>query len=200
VGVFNVIASFVSGLLGPIVQWAQRRQELAAAKQAADDEYKLQELKNQDSDNIASGKRVAAQLKAYAAWFRYVMVGIYMYPFVMVQFSKEQAITAIANMNALPPGYNESVALIIFAIVGIPVGAGMAQSVFGSLTGYFQGKREAAYNHEQTVVQLKLNREAVISDLTASLGGKMDQRTIDMVHKAINAGDDDPSNDGTTRS
>lgn len=197
-GIAGIIASMLSGILGPIVKWAQRKQEMQAAKQASDDAYKLQELKNQDSDNVSSGKRVAAQLKAYAAWFRYAMVAIYMYPFVMVQFSKENAIIAIANMNALPPGYNESIALIIFAVVGIPVGSSMAQSVFGSLTGYFQNKRDAQYGHEQEVARITLDRTAVFADLQKSLGGKMNQATVDMVNKALNAGDEDPSNDGTT--
>jgi hypothetical protein len=125
------------------------------------------------------------------------MIGLWFYPWVMVQFSSTQALKIFTNMTQLPPFYSESCVLIMFAIVGIPVGSKMAGTVFESVTGYFQGKRDAQYGHEQEIA--KLNRPAVFNDLEKSLGGKMNQATIDMVNKALNAGDDDPSNDGTTQ-
>ena len=37
-----------------------------------------------------------------------------------------------------------------------------------------------------------------MESLRKDLGGKLSQKTVDMVNKAINAGDDDPTNDGST--
>lgn len=194
-GIASIIAGVLSGVLGPIVRWAQRRQEMAAAKQAAEDAYRLQELKNLNEDNVTAGKRSIALLKAFPSWLRDIMFLLWMYPFFIAQFSSHYATIVFSNLGALPTWYTESSIIMMFALMGIPVGANMVNGVFGAVTGYFQGKRDAQYIHEQTLA--KLDRSKVFESLRASLGGKLDQRTVDIVNKAINAGDDDPANDNT---
>jgi hypothetical protein len=196
-GIAGIVASFLSGIFGPLVQWAQRKLELESQAKDREQQLELERIRNEGDDTVAAGNRSIQLLKAFAPWVRYIMMGIWFYPWIMVQFSTTQALKIFTNMGQLPPFYSESCVLIMFAVVGIPVGSKMASTVFESVTGYFQGKRDATYAHEQ--VMLKLNREAVFADLEKSLGGKMNQATRDMVNKAINAGDDDASNDGTTR-
>jgi hypothetical protein len=125
------------------------------------------------------------------------MIGMWFYPWIMVQFSQSQAQKIFANMAVLPPFYSESCVLIMFAILGIPVGAKMATTVFNAVTGYYEGKRNQIFGHQESVA--RINREAIMESFRKDLGGKLSQKTVDMINKAVNAGDDDPSNDGTTR-
>lgn len=187
-GIGSVIAGLVSGILGPLVKWAQRKQELAA--QAASDQSKLdlEELRNQGTAEKYEAKADITRIGMTVNTFKYFMIGMWFYPWVMVQFSQVQAQKIFANMAVLPIFYSQSCVMIMFAILGIPVGARMATTVFEAVTGYYQGKREGQYNHEQTLA--KLNVPAVMDSLRASLGGKLDQRTVDMVNKAINAGEE----------
>lgn len=196
-GFASIIAGLVGGILGPVVRWAQRKQELAAEREANQSRLELEELRNAGVEAKYEAQSSMTRLHATGTAFKYIMVAMWFYPWVMVQFSQTQAAKIFANMAVLPPFYSESCVMIMFAVLGIPVGAKMASTVFDAVTGYYQGKREAQYGHEQTIV--KLNREKVFDDLRESLGGKLDQRTVDIVNKAINAGDDDPYNDGTTR-
>lgn len=195
-GIASIIAGLIGGILGPLVRWAQRKQEMIAQHQRDEDAYRLQELKNQDSDNVASGKRSVALLRAFPGWLRDAMFLLWLYPFFICQFSTAYALVVFNNMSALPAWYTESTVILMFALMGIPVGANMVNGVFGAVTGYFQNKRDAGYEHEQTLA--KINRTAVMDSIQADLGGKLDQKTVDIVNKAINAGYDNPSNDGTT--
>lgn len=192
-----MIAGLISGMFGPLVRWAQRKQELAAQAEANRSKIELEALKNQGVAEEYEAKSAMSRLKAFPEWFRTAVVSMFLYPFVMIQFSKEHALTVINNMAALPTGYNEGVFIIVCAMAGIPVGARMVSTVFDSVTGYLQGKRNALYDHEQAVA--RINRQAVMDSFRADLGGKLSQKTVDMINKAINAGDDDPSNDGTVR-
>lgn len=196
-GFASIIAGLVGGVLGPLVRWAQRKQELAAEREANQSRIEVEIVRNQGLAEKYEAQSSMTRLHATGQTFKYIMIGMWFYPWVMVQFSQTQAAKIFANMAVLPPFYSESCVMIMFAILGIPVGARMASTVFDAVTGYYQGKRNSQYTHEQTLVTL--NRDAVFEDLRNSLGGKLDQRTVDIVNKAINAGDDDPSNDGTTR-
>lgn len=196
-GIASVIAGLISSVFGPIVQWAQRRQELAAQAAADKAKLELELLKNQGVAEQYEAKAAMSRVKMTGEIFKYVMIGMWFYPWIMVQFSQAQAMKIFTNMAALPPFYSESCVMIMFAILGIPVGAKMANTVFNAVTGYYQGKRDALYQHEQTLAQI--DRDKVFESLRESLGGKLSQQTVDMVNKAINAGDADPTNDGTTR-
>lgn len=196
-GIASIIAGLVSGIFGPIVKWAQRRQEMAAQAERDRAAENLELIKNQGVAEKYESMSSMSRLKMTGETFKYIMIGMWFYPWVMVQFSQEQATKIFANMAVLPSFYSESCVMIMFAILGIPVGAKMATTVFDAVTGYYQGKRDAAYTHEQALAHI--NRTAVMSSIRKDLGGKLDQKTVDIVNRAINAGDDDPTNDGTTR-
>ncbi len=196
-GIASIIAGLVSGVFGPIVRWAQRRQEMQAQAIRDQSALELETLKNQGVEARYESEAATSRLRMTGSTFKYIMICMWFYPWVMVQFSIEQSTKIFTNMATLPPFYSESCVMIMFAILGIPVGAKMATTVFDAVTGYYQGKRGAQYGHEQRMVEL--NRDKIFEDLRVSLGGKLDQKTVDIVNKAINAGDDNPDNDGTTQ-
>lgn len=196
-GIASVIAGLISGVFGPIVKWAQRRQEMAAQAQRDQAALDLEVLKNQGVAEKYEAQSAMSRMKMTGETFKYIMIGMWFYPWVMVQISQSQATKVFTNMALLPAFYSESCVMIMFALLGIPVGAKMATTVFSAVTGYYQGKRNAVYAHEQTMKEL--DRSAIMESLRKDLGGKLSQKTVDMVNKAINAGDDDPTNDGTTR-
>lgn len=196
-GIATLVAGFLSGIFGPIMRWAQRKQEMAAARQAAQDAYALEQLKNIGVAEKYEAQTAMQRLRSTGHAFKYILVAMWFYPWVMVQFSQTQALKIFTNMAALPTFYSESCVMIMFALLGIPVGAKMANTVFGAVTGYYQNKRNAQYGHEQKLAAI--DREKVFDSLRESLNGKLSQSTVDIVNKAINAGDDDPTNDGTTR-
>jgi hypothetical protein len=197
VGIASVIAGFVSGIFGPLVKWAQRKQEMQAQRESDQARLELEVLRNAGVAEKYEAKASMSRLKMTGEVFKYVMIGMWFYPWVIVQFSQTQAAKIFSNMAILPPFYSESCVMIMFAILGIPVGARMATTVFEAVTGYAQGKRDAQYGHEQTMA--KIDRSKVMESLRVDLGGKLSQKTVDMVNKAINAGDDNPDNDGTIR-
>ncbi len=196
-GFTSIIAGLLGGILGPLVRWAQRKQEMAAARQAAQDAEAIELIRNQGVAEKYESQTAMQRLKSTGTAFKYIMLTMWFYPWVMVQFSQSQATKIFSNMALLPSFYSESCVMIMFAILGIPVGARMATTVFDAVTGYVQGKRDAQYVHEQTLA--KIDRSKVFKSLAENMGGKLSQSTVDLVNKAINAGDDDPTNDGTIR-
>jgi len=195
-GIASVIAGLVSGIMGPLVRWAQRKQEMVAQAQRDQAALELEQIKNSGIAEKYEAQAATSRLHMTGEKFKYIMICMWFYPWVMVQFSQTQALKIFANMAVLPPFYGDSCVMIMFAILGIPVGSKMASTVFGAVTDYYQGKRAARYDHEQTVA--KINREAVFASLKHDLG-PLAQKTVDIMNRAINAGDDDPSNDGTTQ-
>ena len=192
-GIVATIAGLVSGMFGPIVRWAQRRQEIAAQAQRDQAALDLETLKNQGVAEKYEAQSAMSRMKMTGETFKYIMIGMWFYPWVMVQISQAQAAKIFTNMAVLPPFYSESCVMIMFALLGIPVGAKMANTVFSAVTGYYQGKRDAAYKHEQTIAQLDMG--AMMESLRKDLGGKLSQKTVDMVKRAVKAKDNDPTND-----
>ena len=193
--IVTAIAGIISGLFGPIMKWAQRKQDLAAEVAGYQSKLDIESMKNKGVAEKYESLSAMERLKSTGTAFKYVMVGLWFYPWVMVQFSQVQATKIFANMAVLPSFYSESCVMIMFAVLGIPVGAKMATSVFNSVTGYYEGKRDQIYNAEIAIA--KIDRKKVMDSLRVSMG-KLDQRTVDIVNLAINAGDNDPSNDGKT--
>lgn len=192
-GAIGIIASIFSGVFGPLVRWAQRKQEMAAAKQAADDAYRLQELKNRDTSAKQEGQNSMQRLKSTGMYFKYITFVMWFYPWVMVQFSQTQALKIFANMKLLPDWYSNSCVILMFAIWGISVGGQVVSTVFSGLGNYLTNKRQDLYNHEQTIATI--NRQAVMDSFRKDLGGQLDQNTENMINRALNVADDDPSND-----
>ncbi len=186
-GIVTLIAGFLQGIFGPIMRWAERKQEMAAARDAAQSALDLEALRNQGIEAKYESQGAMSRLQATGAVFKYIMVGMWFYPWVMVQFSQTQALKIFTNMGLLPPFYSESCVMIMFAILGIPVGAKMASTVFDSVTGYFNNKRDMAYGHEQAVA--KINRDAVLASVQKDLGGVMDEKTRELIMRGLDAGE-----------
>lgn len=191
--ILTTILTMLSGLFGPISKWLQRKQEIIAAKQAADDAYKLQELKNLDTSARQDGQNSMQRLRSTGTYFKYVTFIMWFYPWVMVQFSQTQALKIFTNMKLLPDFYTNSCVILMFGIWGISVSGQVVSTVFSGLGNYLNNKRSDQYEHEQTMA--KIDRRAVMESFKKDLGGKLDQNTVNMIDRALNVADDDPTND-----
>jgi hypothetical protein len=179
----------IFGDKGPIGQYFATKAQTIKAEEL----YRLEVLKSQTEAAKADVQQTSDRLQATTQDFKQSTFWFICVPIILTvcPWTTDFAVVMWGNFKLIPEWFQILFVSVYSAIWGLPLAKEYLGGMFKSLGNAVEARRE---------YKARINRVAVFADLTASLGGKMDQRTIDMVNKAINAGDDDPSNDGKTHS
>lgn len=179
---FASLYSLVSSLFGPLVRWAERKQQMEAELQKANDDIRIQEVKNDGIAEKYESQNSMTRLKSTSAAFKYITFVMWFYPFIMGQFRPMAAKEIFDNLNLMPQWYTTSCVVIMFSIWGISVTAPAIASVFSGLGSFMQAGRD----HRENLA--RINRDAVFNSLKRDLGS-VTQKTVDEINRALDAGE-----------
>ncbi len=182
--IIMTILSLIGGAITPLANWIQRKQELQAAALEAKQRIELQLLKNEGQVEAAEAHNSGERLKATSSTFKYITFGMWFCPFVLGQIRPAYAKIIFDNLSFMPAWYAQSCVIIMFAIWGISVASPVVSTVFSSLGSFFQERRD----HKERIAAI--NRGAVFDSLRGSIKGGLSQQTVDLVNKALDAGED----------
>ena len=184
--IITTLLSLLTGAFGPIMQWAKRKQDLALAKQEAEQRIQLQMLKNEGIVEESEARNTQSRLAATSQTFKYITFVMWFYPFVVCQIAPTYATRVFTSLDILPGWYTNSCVIIMFAIWGISVTAPVVTGMFSNLGSYIQGRRE----HVERVASI--NRGAVFNELRKDArNGKLDDNFVKIVDKALDAAEAD---------
>ncbi len=187
------IITLISGLLGesgPLGQWFKIKAETAKA----DEQYKLAYLTAQatqaaaqlQSDTSLTTARLAAttqQFKQYTFYFLVIPM------LVSVCFPKYAAIMW-HNFELIPEWFRTLFGAVYLTIWGIPVASGYLAGIFKGITQTASDALDSRMDRKVKKIEA-LNQKSFFDSIRKDLGGGVDQKTVDMLNRAIAKGLED---------
>ena len=191
------LLSMFSGVFGAIGAYFVEKQKQRGREIEMQNQIQMQQMKMESEAVKADGVAANTRLKSTGRAFKYFTFFMWFTPFILGIIHPTAAEVIFVNFNLMPGWYSQACVLMMFAVWGISVSAPVVNGIFSNLGQYIANGKQAKYDHQQTMATI--NREAIFASLRESQGA-LSQRTVDEVNQALNAGDSDPTNDGTTRS
>ncbi len=184
---FAALIPLISGLLGqngPLGQYFKIKSDTIAAE----NNYKLQMLQAQTEQAKADVQQVSDRLnstsqdfKQSTFWFICVPVVVTMCP-----WTSNFAATMWANFTLIPEWFQTLFVSVYCSIWGLPIAKEYLGGMFKSLGNAIDAKREFKLENA------RINKQAFYSSLRNApqfIGKGLDQNTVDMLDKAIDAGE-----------
>lgn len=125
-------------------------------------------------------------VNATGANFKYFTFFMWFGPFMVGTVWPSKGGEIFQNWAGMPDWYVQSCMLIMFTVWGISVSAPVVSNIFTGLGQFMVGRRD--YKLEKA----RINRDAVFASLRGSptfKGKGIDQSTVEMVDKALDAGE-----------
>lgn len=185
-GFLPLLFGLLSGLPGILGDYFKKKQELEQIKLETERQIALAQQQMASDIAKAESEIAVSRLGATGSYFKYFTFAIWFGPFISGVFVPRFAEGIFNNLAKMPVWYVQSCVMIMFAIWGIQVAAPVVANIFTNLGAYLSDKRD--YKLEKA----RINRDAVFASLRndpSFKGRGIDQATVVMVDKALDAGE-----------